>query len=284
MNRLSALAAHALRGTGEHAATDAARPALAFEGVGVKYPDGTVALGEVSLSVPRGQFCVLLGPSGAGKSTLLRTVNGLVAPSAGRVRIHGAVLDTRRPGRVRREIGMVHQQFNLIERATVATNVLAGALPCTPFWRAMAGWFSAAQRRRACELVEAVGLGEEHLLRRAGELSGGQQQRVGVARAFILDPSIVLADEPVASLDPRTSREILELLKRQSRERGATVLCTLHQVDLAREFADRIVALRDGQVRFDGAPGEFDAAAAASLYGHPPQPVRPVLELAGEGQ
>jgi phosphonate transport system ATP-binding protein len=240
---------------------------LRFESVAMRHADGTRALGGVSLEVPAGQFCVVLGASGAGKSTLLRTVNGLVASTQGTVRVEGVRIAPASFSRIRPRIGMIHQQFNLVLRSTVAENVLAGALPATPTWRALLGLFPDAARRKACELIEAVGLGEEHLLRRVSELSGGQQQRVGIARAFMLDPLLVLADEPVASLDPQTSHDVLSLLRRQARERGTTVLCSLHQVELACEFADRIVALRRGVVVFDGPPRMFQPRVFDAVYG-----------------
>jgi phosphonate transport system ATP-binding protein len=239
---------------------------LRFDHVALSYPGGVHALRDVSFDVPAGQFCVVLGASGAGKSTLLRTVNGLATPTAGEVRVDGHALTLAALPALRRRIGMIHQSFNLTPRLSVATNVLTGALPAVPTWRALLGLFPRPLQTRACELIAAVGLTEQHLARRAGELSGGQQQRVAIARAFMLDPAVILADEPVASLDPRISREVLDLLKRQARERGATVLCSLHQVDLARAFADRIVALADGRVAFDGPPDALDGRTLRAVY------------------
>ncbi|WP_207545773.1 phosphonate ABC transporter ATP-binding protein [Achromobacter insolitus] len=239
---------------------------LRYQSVGMRYADGTAALDSVSLRVPRGQCCVILGASGAGKSTLLRMANGLTTPTQGEVWVDGRQVQASTLAALRPRIGMVHQHFNLVSRATVATNVLSGALPGLPAWRAYLMRFPAELRERACLLVREVGLQPEHLQRRVSELSGGQQQRVGIARAFMLAPALLLADEPVASLDPRISRDILELLRNQARERGATVLCSLHQVDLAREFADRIVALRDGAMVFDGPASQFDEATARALY------------------
>ena len=240
---------------------------LEFDAVQVRYPDGTQALREVSLAVPVGEFCVVLGSSGAGKSTLLRMVNGLVSPTGGTVRVAGVRVEPRSLRSVRERIGMIHQQFNLVPRSTVAANVLCGALPRVGTAAAVLGIFPQALRRKACELVAAVGLDEAHLTRRVRDLSGGQQQRVGIARAFMLDPPVVIADEPVASLDPRTSREVLDLLRRHARERGTTVLCSLHQVDLAREYADRIVALRHGRIVFDGPPAACHPSVLSSVYG-----------------
>lgn len=230
------------------------------------WPDGTRALNTLDLEVPEGQFCVILGPSGAGKSTLLRAVNGLMSPTGGQVWVDGLELTPANERALRKRVAMIHQHFNLATRASVAANVLSGALPDVSLARALCGWFHPEQRKKACYYLERVGLKPEHLHRRAGELSGGQQQRVGIARAFMLDPKVVLADEPVASLDPQISRDILSLLKEAARELNATVICSLHQVDLAREFGDRIVGMRSGEIVFDGAPEEFDDQRLSRLY------------------
>lgn len=244
--------------------TDA--PVVAFDGVAKTFADGTRALAGVSFGVGSGEFCVVLGPSGSGKSTLLRAVNGLTVPDAGVIRIGGCALSPRTLNDLRRRVAMIYQHYALVERATVAHNVMAGALAGMPVWRAMLGLFPARDRRKACELLAAVGLEPAHLIRRVGELSGGQRQRVGIARAFMSDPQVILADEPVASLDPQTSRDIMGLLRSEARERGATVVCSLHQMDLAAEFADRIVALRQGEIVFDGAPAALTAAAKSHIY------------------
>jgi phosphonate transport system ATP-binding protein len=230
------------------------------------FPDGTSALGGVTLTVPRGQFCVILGASGAGKSTLLRAVNGLVTLTAGSVAVDGLLLSPRTLGQIRTRVGTIHQQFGLVGRATVLDNVLAGALHDVSTLRALFGMFPERYRRKACRLLADVGLSEAHLYRRAVALSGGQQQRVAIARAFILDPLVVLADEPVASLDVATSRTIMRLLRDTSAERKTTVLCSLHQVELAKEFADRIVAMRGGQIIVDGVPGDLDEASLSHIY------------------
>jgi phosphonate transport system ATP-binding protein len=242
-------------------------PAIDFSDLAVAFADGTQALKGITLSVPRGQFCVVLGPSGAGKSTLLRTVNGLVGAARGRIVIDGEELTSRSLRTLRPRMAMIHQQFNLITRATVGANVLTGALPAVSTWRALLQWYPKRFREKACELLDEVGLEPRHVARRVSALSGGQQQRVGIARAFMLDPIVMLADEPVASLDPRTSRETLDLLKRQSQQRRTTVLCSLHQIDLARQFADRIVALREGVVAFDGPPQAFTDSIVDQVYG-----------------
>jgi len=167
---------------------------------------------------------------------------------------------------LRQRVAMIHQHFNLTNRMSVASNVLSGLLPTVSTLRALSGWFKPEQRQKACQLLERVGLSPTHLHRRAGDLSGGQQQRVGIARAFMMDPEVVLADEPVASLDPKISHDILSLIRDAARERNATVLCSLHQVDLAREFADRIIGMRDGRVVFDGTPDQFNDERVQALY------------------
>jgi phosphonate transport system ATP-binding protein len=239
---------------------------IRFEQVGKIWPDGTQALAGVDLHIPAGQFCVLLGHSGAGKSTLLRCVNGLETPSSGRVRVAGQAVDRRSLSALRRRIAMVHQHFGLVSRASGAANVMAGAVSALPLWRVLIGLYPESLKRRACALLEAVGLEEAHLARRADQLSGGQQQRLGLARAFMLGPAIILADEPVASLDPALGHEVLALLRTQARERGATVLCSLHQLGLARTFADRIVALHKGRVIFDGAPQTLRECDLSAIY------------------
>src|ERR1700730_9208126 len=166
-----------------------------------RFPDGTVALRGVTLEVPRGQFCVILGSSGAGKSTLLRAVNGLVPLTSGTIEVDGTVVGPKTLSAVRSKLGMVHQSFGLVGRATVLENVLGGALREVSTPRAMFGLFPERHRRKACALLDDLGLAEAHFHRRAGDLAGGQQQRVAIARAFILAPAVVLADEPVASLD-----------------------------------------------------------------------------------
>lgn len=231
------------------------------------YAKGPAVLEDVSFDIAPGEFCVLLGQSGAGKSTLLRIVNGLTTANSGEVHFKQEPLNKGRLRAVRRRVAMIHQQFNLVPRSSVARNVLSGALAATPFWRTALAWYPRELRAKAWSLVQDVGLSHEHMFRRVQHLSGGQQQRVGIARAFMLDPDLILADEPVASLDPKVSRDVLSLLKSSARERGAAVLCSLHQIDLAREFADRIVAIGAGRVLFDGSPAELGAPIVESVYG-----------------
>ena len=239
---------------------------IKFENISKSYPDGTVALRDISLDVPRGQFCVLLGHSGAGKSTILRLVNGLVEPTDGTVTVDGTEIAPKSLQSVRRKVSMIHQEFNLSSRSSVATNVMSGALADVPFWQALIGWFPGAIRAKCCELVELVGLKEEHIKRRASALSGGQQQRVGIARSLMLDPLVILADEPIASLDPSASKDVLSHLRTIAKDRGCTILCCLHQVDLAKEFGDRIVGIEGGKVVFDLLPEVVDETTLRLIY------------------
>ncbi len=239
---------------------------LKFESVSRVYEDGTRAVDDVSLRVDKGEFCILLGPSGAGKSTLMNMVNGVVVPTSGSVTIGGEKLTRKTRASIQRRVAMIHQQLHLVPRLSVLHNVLCGVLPQVGFWRGLMKLFPFEQQRAACQLLQEVGLEEKHLYRRASALSGGQQQRVAIARAFIAQPEIVLADEPVASLDPAMSRSVLNSLKQAAKHHGATVVCTLHQLEYALEFADRIVALRKGEVFFDGTPAALDASTQADLY------------------
>ena len=237
-----------------------------FDNISKAYPDGTVALDGVTFEVPKGQFCVLLGHSGAGKSTVLRLVNGLVEPTEGSIVVDGTTISPDTLQSVRRKVSMIHQEFNLSGRSSVATNVMSGALTDVPHIMALIGWFPTAIRRKCCELVERVGLSEQHLKRRTSALSGGQQQRVGIARSLMLDPLVILADEPIASLDPSASREILAHLRSIAKERGCTIVCSLHQVELAKEFADRIVGIEAGRVVFDLLPQDVDETTLGLIY------------------
>lgn len=214
----------------------------------VRHAGGADALADVTLYIPAGQVCAVLGASGAGKSTLLRTIAGLVAPSAGRVLYDGAPSSRAQ----RRRIGLIPQDFALSGRANVARNVMAvariGLLP------SLAGLYPPADRARAAHLLAGLGLEEAQLARRADSLSGGQQQRVAIARALLHRPALILADEPIASLDPATGEATLALVRDEARSLGATLLCSLHQPELAHRFADRIIQLDAGRVVFDGRP------------------------------
>ncbi|MFZ5562075.1 MAG: phosphonate ABC transporter ATP-binding protein [Pseudomonadota bacterium] len=235
----------------------------------VTYRTGVTALQPTSLSFRPGEFVVLLGASGAGKSTLLRALNGLAKPTAGQVLAAG-IGDIAGRGalrRHRRQTGMIFQQHHLIGRLSVLENVLMGRLGFHNALATLGGW-SRAEKELALAAVERVGLLGQVLFR-ADQLSGGQQQRVGVARALVQQPRLLLADEPVASLDPVTAESLLALIHGICRSDGLTVVVSLHQVELARRFADRIVGLRQGAVMFDGAPAALSPDVADSLYQRP---------------
>ena len=218
------------------------------------YDDGTVALRDVSFQVPDGEFMVVIGLSGSGKSTLLRCINRLIDPTEGEILWDGvdlAQLKGEELRHARRKIGMVFQHFNLVNRSTVMVNVLAGRLGYSPTWRSVVGRFSADDRQRAKQAIERMGITDQ-ANKRADDLSGGQQQRVGIARALMQDPKMILADEPVASLDPVLAHSILQHLERLNREDKITVLCSLHYLDLVQRYGTRVIGLRAGQLVYEG--------------------------------
>jgi phosphonate transport system ATP-binding protein len=225
------------------------------------------AVADVSLQVAAGEMLVVLGTSGAGKSTLLRCINRLIEPDGGEVRIDGEAVPATPAGlrRLRAQVAMIFQDHNLVPRLSVLKNVLAGRLSRMPLWTSLAQIFRAQDVRIALDCLRRVEL-EERAWSRADRLSGGQQQRVGIARALAQEPRAILADEPVASLDPRTARVVLGDLKRASRELGIAVLCNLHQVGYATEFADRVIGIHAGRVVFEGPPRALDAQALAGIY------------------
>lgn len=244
-------------------------PLLALQGLVKRYPTGDLALDHVDLAVPRGQVLALIGPSGAGKSTLIRCVNRLVEPSGGQVRLQGQALgglSGRALRQARRQLGMIFQEYALVERLTVMENVLSGRLGYTGFWRSWTRRYPEADIRQAFYLLERVGLtGFEN--KRADALSGGQRQRVGIARALMQEPLLLLVDEPTASLDPKTSRQIMRLLCEICRERGLSAVINIHDVALATEFADRIVGLRKGRLVYDGSPTGLTPDVLTDIYG-----------------
>jgi phosphonate transport system ATP-binding protein len=233
-----------------------------------RYPSGTVALDGVSLEVGAGEFVALIGSSGAGKSTLLRCLNGLATPTAGAVSIDRMpVTGASREGlrSVRAIVGFVFQQFNLQRRLSVLDNVLVGTLSRVDPWRSLLGRFPGGEIERARRTLRRVGLaGLEG--RRADTLSGGQQQRVAIARALAQGPRVLLADEPMSSLDPASSRSVMELLRDINREDGLTVIASLHVLDLALTYGQRIVGLRAGRVVHDGPPAGLTQAAAEAIF------------------
>ena len=233
------------------------------------YRTGDKALTDVSFTVPKGQVVGLIGPSGAGKSTLIRCVNRLVEPSSGAVKLNDLDITRLRSGelrRARRRIGMIFQEYALVERLTVMENVLSGRLGYVAFWRSFTRRFPPADIAKAFRLLDRVGL-SAHADKRADALSGGQRQRVGIARALEQDPELLLIDEPTASLDPKTSRQIMRLIVEICREQGLPAIINIHDVVLAQQFADRIIGLQAGRVVFDGPPAGLTEAVLTTIYG-----------------
>jgi len=234
------------------------------------YERGEVlALDDVSFTVKRGEFLVLLGLSGSGKSTLLRCINRLIEPTDGTIVFDGTDVtraSARQLRRLRRRMAMIFQQFNLVRRSSVLTNVLSGRLGYVNAGASAVHKFSRKDIALAMENLERVGIPEQ-AYKRADELSGGQQQRVGIARALMQQPDLLMADEPVSALDPATAHSIMQYLEQMNREDGVTVIASLHFLSLARRYGTRILALKDGEIVFEGLPAEIDAAKFKEIYG-----------------
>lgn len=242
---------------------------IRVRGLTKTYPGGVAALDGVTLDIAPGEFVALIGPSGAGKSSFLRCLNGFVAPSAGQIEVDGAAVTGAGPAEIRRirsRIAFVFQQFNLLRRLSVLDNVLIGRLAHVPTWRSVAGWFARDDVARAETALRRVGL-DALADRRADTLSGGQQQRVAIARALVQEPRIILADEPMSSLDPALAQSVMELLREINRADGITVITSLHVLELAQSYGRRIIALRDGRVAHDGPPDSLDDAARERIFG-----------------
>lgn len=242
---------------------------LTLTGLGKRYDTGDLALSDITLSVPAGQVMALIGPSGAGKSTLIRCVNRLVEPTTGTVALDGQDITRVRGARLRqarRQIGMIFQNYALVERLSVMENVLSGRLAYVGFWRSFLRQFPASDIKQALHLLERVGL-ETMFDKRGDALSGGQKQRVGIARALMQNPKLLLVDEPTASLDPKTSRQIMRLICELCREQQLAAIINIHDVVLAQQFVDRVVGLRAGRVVFDGLPTELTPDTLTAIYG-----------------
>lgn len=245
------------------------RPILEVVDVSHTYPNGVHALRNVSLTVHPGEFLVVIGLSGSGKSTLLRTINRLLEPSDGRILFDGTDIahiggeDLRRH---RSRIGMIFQHFNLIDRHSVLKNVLYGSLGATGTMTSILNRFSREQVAEALHNLDIVGIADKAEMR-ADALSGGQKQRVAIARALMQHPKVLLADEPVASLDPATSHSVMQYLEKVNKELGMTVICNLHFLSLVRQYASRVVALKHGTLVFDGHPEEISDEWFAAIYG-----------------
>ncbi|MEM6427762.1 MAG: phosphonate ABC transporter ATP-binding protein [Deinococcota bacterium] len=234
-----------------------------------RYPTGDMALKGIDLTVPKGQVMALIGPSGAGKSTLIRCVNRLVEPTRGQIILGGSDVTALKPSalrQMRRNMGMIFQEYALVERLSVMENILSGRLGYVGFWRSALRRYPQTDVTRAFDLLERVGL-QDFVDKRADALSGGQRQRVGIARALMQDPDILLVDEPTASLDPKTSRQIMRLITELASENGIAAIINIHDVTLATTFAERIVGLRLGEIVYDGDPKGLTHDVLTTIYG-----------------
>ncbi|MCA1588212.1 MAG: phosphonate ABC transporter ATP-binding protein [Chloroflexi bacterium] len=242
---------------------------IRFENASVTYPGGVHALKNLTLEIPDGQMMVVVGLSGAGKSTLIRAINGLVPLTGGDLTIDGVSVRKASQAELRRlrsKIGMIFQTFNLVKRTTVLNNVLMGRLHSTGTLRSVVGWYRSDDIEIAMQALERVDIVEKAYVR-ASNLSGGQQQRVGIARALAQEPKILLADEPVASLDPPTSHVVMRDLQRINRELGITTIVNLHFLDLAKVYGERIVGMRAGELVYDGTGDRADESVFRDIYG-----------------
>lgn len=242
---------------------------LQLQGLGKEYVNGDRALNAIDLTLPQGQVVALIGPSGAGKSTLIRCINRLVEPTTGKVWLEDQELTSlskKALRRVRRKVGMIFQEYALVERLTVMENVLSGQLGYVGFWQSWFRRFPQPTITEAFRLLDRVGL-SDFPDQRADALSGGQRQRVGIARALLQNPQLLLVDEPTASLDPKTARQIMRLITELAQERGLGVIINIHDVQLAQQFAQRIVGLNQGSIVYDGLPQGLDASTLTAIYG-----------------
>ncbi|MFZ9001316.1 MAG: phosphonate ABC transporter ATP-binding protein [Bacteriovoracaceae bacterium] len=233
------------------------------------YPNGLQALNDINLEVKKGEFLVIIGLSGSGKSTLLKCINKLHPVTEGKVIFNDQEISSLKGEEMRMaqsNMGMIFQHFNLIERKSALTNVLTGALHKTSIFKSLLELFSPEQKEEAFKMLDIVGL-KDKAYERVDNLSGGQKQRVAIARALMQSPSLLLADEPVASLDPATSHSVMDYLKKVNEELGVTIICNLHFLSLVREYAQRVVALKDGQLIFEGKPEQIDEDWFRKIYG-----------------
>lgn len=249
-------------------------PLVVFDNVSLTYPNGHQALKNVSLTFTPGEFVVIVGLSGAGKSTLIRSINRLVSPTSGSLTVGGVEMIGIGDAELRKQrakIGMIFQNYNLVRRSSVLRNVLTGRLAYLPGWRTLLGMFPKEDVALALASLERVGIGEKAYVR-ADQLSGGQQQRVAIARALSQNPSILLADEPVASLDPPTAHQVMRDLKHLSREENLLTLVNLHFIDMAQEYGDRVIGLRAGELVYDGPAASMKEADFEAIYGRKIRP------------
>ena len=242
---------------------------IIFDHVSKVYPNGTVGLDDVNLTIRDGEFVAIIGRSGAGKSTLLRSVNRMHQITSGTLTVNGvdvSSLSGKSLRRFRRGIGMVFQSFNLVTRTTVIKNVLSACVPDMPFWRVLLGAFRKEDKIKALASLDKVGILDKAYMR-ADQLSGGQQQRVALARTLTQGPQIILADEPVAALDPVTAKQVMQDFVRINQEMGISILLNIHHVELALEYADRIIGIRAGRIVYDGPSANVDQTVLDAIYG-----------------
>ena len=241
---------------------------IEFKHVNKKYPNGFEALKDIDLTIGQGEFVAIIGLSGAGQSTLIRTINRMHDITNGTLTVDGTdvmQLHGKSLRAFRRRIGMIFQSFNLVTRTTVIKNVLTAFVPELPWWRAALGIFTKAEKTAALEALDKVGILDKAFVR-ADQLSGGQQQRVALARTLAQNPQIILADEPVASLDPVTAKQVMDDFQRINRDMRITILINIHHVDLALQYATRVIGIRAGRVVYDGPAGEVDGAVLDAIY------------------
>lgn len=242
---------------------------IVFDHVSKTYPNGYQALKDINLTIEQGEFVAIIGLSGAGKSTLIRTINRMHDITDGTLTVDGVNVMELKGARLRqfrRNIGMIFQSFNLVTRTTVIKNVLTSRVPELPFWRALLGAYPKKDKLEALEALDKVGILDKAFVR-ADQLSGGQQQRVALARTLAQNPKIILADEPVASLDPVTAKQVMDDFRRINREMNISVLINIHHVDLALQYADRVIGIKAGEVVYDGSASEVNEAVLAEVYG-----------------
>ncbi len=242
---------------------------ITFEKVSLVYPNGTQGLKDINIQINEGEFVVIVGLSGAGKSTFIRSINRLVTPTSGKLMVNGDNILSFKGKELRhfrKKIGMIFQSYNLVKRSTVMKNVIAGRLGYTDTWKSIFHLFSEKDRQLAYENLKRVNI-ESKLYSRADELSGGQQQRVSIARVLTQQPTLLLADEPVASLDPPTSHQVMKYLKQINKEDNITTIVNLHFIDMAMEYADRIIGMRDGEIVYDGPASSVSEKTFEEIYG-----------------
>ncbi|WP_206182903.1 phosphonate ABC transporter ATP-binding protein [Treponema medium] len=241
---------------------------ITFKNVSKRYAGDRLALDSINLTIEQGTMVSVIGPSGAGKTTFIRCINRLIDCTAGTVEIDGEALqkmNSRRLKQLRRKIGMIFQNYNLVERLTVLENTLHGCLGALPLYRSLFGLYPPVEKERAFAILEELGL-SDYLYQRCADLSGGQKQRTGIARALMQNPEILLCDEPVSSLDPQSAQDILNYIEKIVRTRNLTCIMNLHHVEYAKRYSDRIIGLRNGNVVFDGKPEELSEEALHTIF------------------